>query len=92
MSVVHTMPCMSSYVMKVSRNGQVSIPAEARKRWGADRMIVVDMGDRLVMRPMPADGRASLQGKYAGIGPTTDEMRAQARAEEVEHERRRLEG
>ena len=83
---------MSSYVMKVSRNGQVSIPAEARKRWGADRMIVVDMGDRLVMRPLTADARRELMGKYAGRGPSSNEMRAQARAEEAEHERRRLGG
>lgn len=72
--------------MKLSRNGQVSIPAAARKRWDTDQMIVVDLGDRVVIRPMPADGRASLRGKYAGRGPTTDEMRAQARVEEAERE------
>ncbi len=76
--------------MKVSRNGQVSIPAAARKRWDTDQMIVVDLGDRVVIRPVPADGRASLRGKYAGRGPSTDETRAQARAEEAEREDQRL--
>jgi bifunctional DNA-binding transcriptional regulator/antitoxin component of YhaV-PrlF toxin-antitoxin module len=80
---------VSSYVMKVSRNGQVSIPAEARRRWKAEKMIVVDLGDRIVMRPFSDDARAELMGKYKGRGPTTDEARAQERAEDAERERRR---
>jgi bifunctional DNA-binding transcriptional regulator/antitoxin component of YhaV-PrlF toxin-antitoxin module len=40
-------PVTANYVMKVSSNGQVSIPAEARARWNADRVVVVDLGDRV---------------------------------------------
>ncbi|MXZ47157.1 MAG: AbrB/MazE/SpoVT family DNA-binding domain-containing protein [Chloroflexi bacterium] len=80
---------VTGYVMKVSSNGQVSIPAEARARWGADRMIVVDLGDRIVMRPMPDDPIGDLRGKYAGRGPSTDEARRQARLEDAENELRR---
>ncbi len=60
------MPSEVSYVMKVSSNGQVSIPAEARARWGVQHVCVVDLGDRVVMRPVgqgPVDG---LVGKYRG--------------------------
>ncbi|MYE46096.1 MAG: AbrB/MazE/SpoVT family DNA-binding domain-containing protein [Chloroflexi bacterium] len=74
------------YVMKVSSNGQVSIPAEARARWKADRMLVVDMGDYVVMRPMPADPVGDLRGKYAGRGPSSDEARREARAEDADRE------
>ncbi len=74
------------YVMKVSSNGQVSIPAEARARWKADRMLVVDMGDYVVMRPMPPDPIADLYGKYAGRGPSSDEARREARAEDADRE------
>lgn len=77
------------YVMKVSSNGQVSIPAEARARWGADRMLVVDLGDRIVMRPMPDDPIGDLRGRYAGRGPSSDEARRQARLEDAERELRR---
>ena len=77
---------VGSYVMKVSSNGQVSIPAEARARWKADRMLVVDMGDRVVMRPLPPDPVAALEGKYAGRGPSTDEARREARAEDADRE------
>lgn len=79
----------SSHVMKVSSNGQVSIPAEARARWRADRVVVVDLGDRVVVRPMPEDPVASVVGKYRGRSPTTDEARAQERVDEAASESRR---
>ncbi len=64
-----------SYVMKVSSNGQVSIPAEARSRWRAERVVVVDLGDRIVMRPMPDDPVGAVVGKYRGRGPTSKQAR-----------------
>jgi bifunctional DNA-binding transcriptional regulator/antitoxin component of YhaV-PrlF toxin-antitoxin module len=72
-----------SYVMTVSQNGQVSIPADARSRWKARRVVVVDLGDRVVVRPLPDDGVEELEGKYRGRGPTTDAARRQARREEA---------
>ena len=78
-----------SYVMKVSANGQVSIPAAARARWKADQMLVLDLGDRVVMRPYQPDRDAAidaLYGKYAGRGPSTDEARREARAEDADRE------
>lgn len=77
-----------SHVMRVSVNGQVSIPAEVRARWHADRVIVADLGDRIVVRPLPADPIGALEGAYRGRGPTTDRARAQARREEAAHEGR----
>jgi AbrB family looped-hinge helix DNA binding protein len=78
----------SSYVMKVSRNGQVSIPAEARARWGAERVVVVDLGDRVVLRPVSPGGIDELVGKYADTGPSTDMLRAAERHDEAQRERR----
>jgi len=60
----------TNYVMKVSSNGQVSIPAETRTRWMTDRVVVVDLGDRIVMRPLPDNPVGELVGKYGGRGPT----------------------
>lgn len=79
----------SSYVMKVSSNGQVSIPAEARARWNADRVVVVDLGDRVVLRPLPADPIGELRGKYRGRGPRTDRARREARADDAAAQRRK---
>jgi AbrB family looped-hinge helix DNA binding protein len=72
----------TSYIMKVSQNGQVSIPADVRARWNAERVVVVDLGDRVVLRPMPDDPVSELVGKYQG-GPTTDAARRRARADDV---------
>jgi len=78
----------STHVMKVSSNGQVSIPAEARARWKADRVVVADLGDRVVVRPLPPEPVAELQGKYRGRGPSSERARRQARIEDASRERR----
>jgi bifunctional DNA-binding transcriptional regulator/antitoxin component of YhaV-PrlF toxin-antitoxin module len=77
----------TSYVMKVSSNGQVSIPAEARARWGTEQVVMVDLGDRVVMRPLPANPVAALRGKYRGRGPNTDTARRKARSEDAARRR-----
>ena len=79
----------TSYVMKVSSNGQVSIPAEARARWHADRVVVVDLGDRVVLRPLPDDAVGALVGKYQGRGPSTEQARRRARTEDAAIEQRK---
>lgn len=79
----------TSYVMKVSANGQVSIPAEARARWQAERVVVVDLGDRVVLRPLPDDPVGALAGKYRGQGPSTASARTTARTEDAQREARR---
>ncbi|BBY05629.1 hypothetical protein MNVI_09470 [Mycobacterium noviomagense] len=79
---------MPSYVMKLSRNGQVSIPADTRARWQTDRLLVVDFGDRVVMRPMPHDPLGDLSGKYPRH-PSSDDARRRARADQSAAERRK---
>ncbi len=80
----------ASYVMSVSGNGQVSIPAAVRSRWQSDprlvagKVRVVDLGDRVVVAPLFEDPVEALRGKYAGRGLYTDEARVRARREEDE--------
>jgi bifunctional DNA-binding transcriptional regulator/antitoxin component of YhaV-PrlF toxin-antitoxin module len=74
---------------KVTSNGQVSLPAELRRRWHAARVLVIDRGDYAIVRPIPDDPVAALRGVHAGPGPTTDETRAAERAADAEHELRR---
>jgi bifunctional DNA-binding transcriptional regulator/antitoxin component of YhaV-PrlF toxin-antitoxin module len=78
----------TSYVMKISRNGRVSIPADARARWNVDRVVVVDLGDHVVMRPLPEDAVAGLVGKYRD-GPSTDDAHRAARADDAAAEKRK---
>ena len=82
------------YVMKVSSNGQVSIPAEVRTRWKSEqwtteRVVIADLGDYIVMRPMSEDPFKELVGKYPGKGPSTDEMRRMDREEDARYEEAR---
>lgn len=79
----------TSHVMTLSRNGQVSIPAEARSRWNTRHVIVVDLGDRVVMRPMPNQPIEDLEGKYRGQGPTSEKARRRARRDGTAHDRLR---
>ncbi|HWE54856.1 MAG TPA: AbrB/MazE/SpoVT family DNA-binding domain-containing protein [Acidimicrobiales bacterium] len=48
----------------VSKNGQMSVPAPVRRRWGlteGGRITVVDLGDAVVL--LPPGGRQSLLGQ-----------------------------
>jgi bifunctional DNA-binding transcriptional regulator/antitoxin component of YhaV-PrlF toxin-antitoxin module len=80
----------NSYVMTVSRNGQVSIPADARARWSTRHVLVVDLGDRVVMRPLGDQPLQQLRGKYSGRGPRSDHVRREARREETRRTKSRL--
>ncbi|MGH8861989.1 MAG: AbrB/MazE/SpoVT family DNA-binding domain-containing protein [Jatrophihabitantaceae bacterium] len=85
----------TSFTMRVSRNGQVSIPAEARNRWRADegnvadQVVVIDIGDYVIVAPTLVDPIRQLRGKYARRGLTSDEMRRQDRREATAHEAKR---
>ena len=79
------------YVMKVSANGQVSIPAEVRARWKAEQwtteqVVIADMGDYIVIGPKSENPFEELVGKYPGKGPSTDEMRQMDREEDARYE------
>jgi bifunctional DNA-binding transcriptional regulator/antitoxin component of YhaV-PrlF toxin-antitoxin module len=74
----------------ITTGGQVSIPAAVRNRWGVHRVVIEDLGDRLVLRPVPADPIGEAVGSLAGPGPSSDEMRAALRAEEAAIDHRQV--
>lgn len=51
--------------MKISRGGQVSIPAPIRHRWGTSTVALRDEGDRIVLEPAPDDPIAAAEGVLA---------------------------
>lgn len=80
-------------IIKISKGGQVSVPATIRKRWGTSRLTLEDRGDELVLRPAPDDPIAAFRGSLKGrVHRTSDEMRAQARLEDEEAAARRFGG
>jgi bifunctional DNA-binding transcriptional regulator/antitoxin component of YhaV-PrlF toxin-antitoxin module len=75
----------------ISSGGQISVPAAVRKRWGTRTVLAEDQGDQLVLRPAPDDPIAAVRGIFADElsgGPTIDQSRALARAEDAEQEQR----
>lgn len=74
---------MSAVRAKVTRNGQVSLPAVLRHRWNAGSVLVIDRGGYAIVRPVPADPVAALRGVYAGAGPSSDEARSLVRSYEA---------
>jgi bifunctional DNA-binding transcriptional regulator/antitoxin component of YhaV-PrlF toxin-antitoxin module len=70
---------------RITRGGQVSIPAAVRRRWATDRVVIEDKGDSLVVRPLPADPiGAAISSLRLPAGLSTDDLRARARADDEE--------
>ncbi|HEY2938457.1 MAG TPA: AbrB/MazE/SpoVT family DNA-binding domain-containing protein [Gaiellaceae bacterium] len=74
---------------KITRGGQVSVPADVRRRWGTSSVALEDHGDRLVVRPLPDDPVAAARGALAKRVPQTTKLRAAARRDEAQAARRR---
>lgn len=76
--------------LKISRGGQLSVPAEIRHRWNTSRVVLEDLGDRVVIRPTSDDPVGSLRGAFANpTKPGADELRRGARSQERAAEARR---
>jgi bifunctional DNA-binding transcriptional regulator/antitoxin component of YhaV-PrlF toxin-antitoxin module len=74
---------------RISRGGQVTVPAPVRRRWETERVALEDHGDYLLLRPLadPVDGFVGFAGRRGVL--TSERMRAQSRAEEAAAEARR---
>jgi bifunctional DNA-binding transcriptional regulator/antitoxin component of YhaV-PrlF toxin-antitoxin module len=81
---------MSVPRLKISRGGQISVPAHIRHRWGGSTVALEDHGDHVVLRPAPDDPIAAARGALKDLAGdvTSEEMRREAREEDEELERR----
>lgn len=76
---------------KVSRNGQISIPAHIRARWNnPEEVVIIDMHnvdgtDQILVfaKLSLEEGLARSRGVDKGKWPPTDELRRQMREEEM---------
>jgi bifunctional DNA-binding transcriptional regulator/antitoxin component of YhaV-PrlF toxin-antitoxin module len=78
--------------MRISKGGQLSIPATVRHRWATSTGVVDDQGDRIVIEPAPDDPIAAafgaLRAEFEGIDLA--DMRRQAREDDRIAEERRV--
>jgi bifunctional DNA-binding transcriptional regulator/antitoxin component of YhaV-PrlF toxin-antitoxin module len=79
-----------SIVMKITASGQISLPAETRRKWNTDRVVVTETIDGLLVRPFDPNAIERLRGKYKHLGgPSTDELRDAERRQDAAREDRR---
>jgi bifunctional DNA-binding transcriptional regulator/antitoxin component of YhaV-PrlF toxin-antitoxin module len=78
--------------MRISKGGQISIPAPIRHRWGTSTVALEDLGDRIVLQPAPDDPIAAAEGALADEfgGIDLKRLRRIAREDELAAEARRL--
>lgn len=77
--------------LRISRGGQISIPAGIRHRWGTMTLSLDDQGDRIVLEPAPDDPIAAAEGalaqEFVGLDPAR--LRRRAREDDRVSARRR---
>lgn len=77
--------------VRISKGGQISIPAPIRHRWGTSTVALEDHGDRIVLQPAPDDPIAAAEGalaeEFGGLDPVR--LRRRAREDEQAAEPRR---
>jgi bifunctional DNA-binding transcriptional regulator/antitoxin component of YhaV-PrlF toxin-antitoxin module len=72
----------------VTAGGQISLPADVRRRWGTKAVSLEDLGDHVVVRPLPDDPIAAARGALKATIPI-EQARAIVREEEAIAEARR---
>ena len=77
--------------MRVSRGGQISIPARIRHHWGTSTIVLDDQGDRVLIEPAPDEPIAAAEGALASEygGSNVEELRRSARTAEQDAQGRR---
>lgn len=75
--------------MKISKGGQVSIPAPIRHRWGTSMVTLEDEGSRIILQPAADDPIAAADGALAEEFGELDVARLRRRAREDERQAER---
>jgi len=76
--------------VRITRGGQISVPAAVRRRWNTSQVPIDDQGDRLAIEPAANDPIGALRGSLKDrVDPDTHELRAGARADEPAADTRR---
>ena len=80
--------------VRITKGGQISIPAVIRHRWATSTVALDDQGDRIVLEPAPDDPIAAAEGALAEEFGHLDvaQLRRAAREDERVAEARRGRG
>jgi AbrB family looped-hinge helix DNA binding protein len=77
--------------VKISKGGQISIPASIRRRWETSTVTMEDEGQRIVIEPAPDDPIAAADGALVDEFGRVDVVRLRrvARQDDIAAENRR---
>ena len=70
--------------VRISKGGQISIPASIRQRWGTTTLVLEDKGDRILLEPAPDDPIAAAEGALAEEFGAIDARRLRRAAREAD--------
>lgn len=70
--------------MRITKGGQISVPASVRHRWSTSTVTHEDQGGRIVIEPAPDDPIAAAEGALAGEFSGLDFARLRRAAREDE--------
>lgn len=77
-------------IVPISKSGQISIPASVRKRWGSKELELDDLGNLIIIRPVPIDRVKAVRGIFKDlITSSSAELRESARKDDEIAESRR---
>jgi hypothetical protein len=82
----------ATLLMRLGRDGKITISPSIRMRWATAVITFEDQGDRIVIRPNRDDPIESAAGAFAGLVPdlNLDEIRQEEREAEQEAEERKF--
>jgi bifunctional DNA-binding transcriptional regulator/antitoxin component of YhaV-PrlF toxin-antitoxin module len=78
--------------MRISKGGQISVPASIRNRWQTNSVVIDDRGDHLIVRPVADDPVESTFGVFAeefADAPPAERLIRELREQDVEAGQRR---
>jgi bifunctional DNA-binding transcriptional regulator/antitoxin component of YhaV-PrlF toxin-antitoxin module len=78
--------------IRISKGGQISLPAPIRRRWETDSLVIEDLGDRVILRPIPTDPIGAAAGALGSGTMTSTQARERVRREEQAAEARKHRG
>lgn len=70
--------------MRITKGGQISVPAVIRHRWRTSTVLLEDQGGRIVIEPAPDDPIAAAEGALAEEFSGLDVARLRRRARDDE--------
>lgn len=72
--------------MRISKGGQLSVPAAIRGRWQTNTVVIDDHGDHFVVRPVaddPVEATFAIFAEEFADAPAADQMIRELREQDV---------